>query len=177
MIMTDALSFQFVDNSTPDVSGQSRKLIRSHVMKGRNLGRPRPTRRQQEQKQQKQQKQKQQHPPQRQDCISAESPASGASMPHAAVTRASSSLSSVFAGAETALSNFPVQLTPYMRKMMYQFHTSVGESLYPHEFCRPARDASLPWFHYMLTDPTCECFWLGRPGPYTCVLCPAAFDG
>ncbi|KAF2456236.1 hypothetical protein BDY21DRAFT_415880 [Lineolata rhizophorae] len=142
------MEFQFVDNRTT-LDRLSRKVIRSHVMKGKNRGKTIPAR---AQKRAPVQTSIHDMPRQRQGDIRASElreEAKGTFSPF-----------NPFAGTEYSYFAFPIQLTPPMRYMIYQFHSTVSETIYPHEFCRPSREVGSPWFKYMILDQTfLHCFF------------------
>ncbi|OIW29181.1 hypothetical protein CONLIGDRAFT_670859 [Coniochaeta ligniaria NRRL 30616] len=139
------MPFQFIDNSAID--RRSRKLIRSHVMKGINKGRTisRPS---------KKQPIRQRVTPVTPDtelfdytCISGPSSVveqiSGPSMLSSIATPVGRRFSSV---------RLPIELGPYARSRLTQFLQLVDESLYPPEFCYQPDYATSVYVEFMSID-------------------------
>ncbi|KAF7562138.1 hypothetical protein G7046_g1980 [Stylonectria norvegica] len=147
------MEFQFIDGNAPK-DRRSRKTIRSHVMKGKNLGKTI-------------QKRGRKHATLQtgsfrdtQELVEARSnnecpqKSGSRNLVFPKISAADEDLepSNFFTGFEFSYFAFPVQFTPSMRRLVYQFHSAISAVLYPNEFCRPARDVQNPWFEYMITD-------------------------
>ncbi|KAF4995967.1 hypothetical protein FDECE_12628 [Fusarium decemcellulare] len=154
------MKFHFVDNHAANSPG-SRKAIRRHVMKGKNLGRT------------IQGRGRKHASPHEGDFFGdlhrdsktyerihldlqvkddAVFDRDGNPLIFPEIVPIDSSPSSPFAGSEYTYFAFPVQFTPSMRYMVYQFHSAVCDAIYPLSFCRPTDELGAPWFRYMVSD-------------------------
>ncbi|KAK2742261.1 hypothetical protein FQN55_007930 [Onygenales sp. PD_40] len=114
------MKFQFVENGNTDPA--TRKLIRSHVMKGKNVGkvRARPT----------------------QKRIIENT--TGGDKVTISVPRAVGNAFSPF--------TFPCQVQPYMRELFYQFESIGSDKVYPGEFCVPSNITRSAIFQNLISD-------------------------
>ncbi|KAJ9143865.1 hypothetical protein NKR23_g6451 [Pleurostoma richardsiae] len=163
------MDFLFVDGDAATHDRIARKRIRSHVMKGKNLGRSIPARGWKNRSLQAKQLQEEptaaqstaiskkapgdtQSPSETNEngAVSPEMPAAGFL---AAEISSTASPTNYFAGTEFYYfqSFLPVQFTPSMRSLIYTFNSSVRDRVYPHAFCRPASE-NHPWFRNMVQD-------------------------
>lgn len=161
------MSFRFVENGNIDEA--ARKLIRSHVMKGKNVGKARP------------------RLARKPKGDEEESPLSGEIWP-ADFEKPNLSGDYLAVGATTMISaprplgttfssfTFPCQLQPYMENLLYQCKDMAllrasmiadgsvwmmsNQVVYPTEFCLPVDAKKSSWFQYLLRDEACEQFRL-----------------
>lgn len=130
------MSFQFVENAKID--GQARRLIRSHVMKGKNVGKviPRRTRK---------------IDPEVSPCLAN----------HAADLRTPTIRKSDAVGITSiprTLGNsfsyftFSCKLETYMRNLIYQIQFVTNQTVYPVEFCLPVNGLHHIWFQWVVND-------------------------
>ncbi|RDW56707.1 hypothetical protein BP6252_14028 [Coleophoma cylindrospora] len=133
------MSFQFIENSKIDTA--ARKRIRSHVMKGKNVGKmyERRTHRREE-----------------------EVPSSGESheggTPIRSFFRGSQGQETNDVSVPRTIGNsfstftFPVQIQPYMRELLFDFISITADAVYPKEFCLPLDAKKSLLFEYLQTD-------------------------
>ncbi|KAJ9162069.1 hypothetical protein NKR19_g1646 [Coniochaeta hoffmannii] len=136
------MSFQFVDNAAID--RRSRKLIRSHVMKGINKGRTitRPS---------KKVLGKQTASPITSNSTSSSSNRVGISTAKQAHEPSITGI--VFPlGHRFSSMRLPIEPGPYARRRLTQFFHLVDDSLYPPEFCYRQGHVTSLWFQYISTD-------------------------
>ncbi|KAK7398415.1 hypothetical protein QQX98_012210 [Neonectria punicea] len=152
------MSFHFVDSSAASTPG-ARRAIRRHVMKGKNLGKKIQGRGRKNAPPPADEFFGDIHRPRKEDREIIEA-AEGALarqdrtqllFPEIAAVDIPVS-SNAFAGGEFGYFSFPVQFTPSMRYLVYQFHSAICDAIYPYPFCRPSKGMSPPWFEYMITD-------------------------
>ncbi|KAF4339746.1 Argininosuccinate synthase [Fusarium beomiforme] len=157
------MKFQFVDNDSVNKAG-SRKAIRSHVMKGKNLGRTIQGRGKRHvapqlnnaSKSPDQVKKNGNVEEERKDLGGGvDSDGSVLLFPEITDTDNGYLINNPYAGKEYTYFSFPVQFTPSMRYYVYEFNTSVCNAIYPFAFCRPTDEIGSPWFKFMLSDPAC----------------------
>ncbi|KAH8706319.1 hypothetical protein BGZ61DRAFT_449721 [Ilyonectria robusta] len=152
------MSFQFIDNGTANTP-DSRRAIRSHVMKGRNLGRKIQGRGRKNAPPQTDEFFGDVHQPHEEERgiievakdAAARQDGSKLLFPEIIAVDIATS-SNPFAGSEFQYFSFPIQFTPSMRYMVYQFHSAVIDIIYPLAFCRPPDGIGAPWFEYMISD-------------------------
>ncbi|KAF4971273.1 hypothetical protein FSARC_1843 [Fusarium sarcochroum] len=157
------MKFQFVDNDSTNKSG-SRKAIRSHVMKGKNLGRTIQGRGRKHAApyegdfflgvQQFKQKEGIKDGRIDDDPI-IDQDGNALMFPEITAVDAANTFNNPFAGEEYTYFAFPVQFTPSMRYLVYEFNTSVCNIIYPYAFCRPTDEIGSPWFKFMVADVAC----------------------
>ncbi|RSL45206.1 hypothetical protein CEP53_010881 [Fusarium sp. AF-6] len=154
------MKFHFVDSHTASDPG-SRRAIRRHVMKGKNLGRTIQGRGRkhaavQEPKifegVEKKEKLEELVVARRERDVRVDSDGSTLIFPEIVPHDVLGSPSSPFAGEEYTYFAFPIQFTPSMRYMVYQFHTAVCDAIYPSFFCSRTEQVGSPWFKYMVSD-------------------------
>lgn len=154
------MKFHFVDSHAANDPG-SRKAIRRHVMKGKNLGRTiqgrgRKHAAAQEPKifegVQKKEKLEEIVVVRRGRDVRVDSDGSTLIFPEIVPHDVLGSPSSPFAGEEYTYFAFPIQFTQSMRYMVYQFHTAVCDAIYPSFFCSRTEQVGSPWFKYMVSD-------------------------
>ncbi|KAF2874687.1 hypothetical protein BDV95DRAFT_591487 [Massariosphaeria phaeospora] len=130
------MSFQFVDNSTID--RRVRKVIRSHVMKGRNAGKTVPrASKVAHLSSQLREKQWLQVRFEKEDD-----------------TDEDEKILSIYnrVGHEYSAIAIASKLSRDTRKTIHQFFSVVGEAIYPHEYCNPFDRDKSRWLRYMSTD-------------------------
>ncbi|KAM0425183.1 hypothetical protein ACHAPT_009500 [Fusarium lateritium] len=154
------MKFHFVDSHASSDPG-SRRAIRRHVMKGKNLGRTiqgrgRKHAAAQEDKifegVQRKEKPEEIVVARQERDVRVDSDGNPLIFPEIVPPDALGSPSSPFVGEEYTYFAFPIQFTPSMRYMVYQFHTAVCDAIYPAFFCSPTEQVGSPWFKYMITD-------------------------
>lgn len=164
-------SFEFVDNNVLD-ERRMRKLIRSHVMKGKNTGKKRPPKRLQKGA----------------DNGGDPSAPTGNSRWEVKDSRArqvakiDQPVAAIrgLVGIEFSSIAFPLEVTPHMGHLIhacehridlscysiYRLHRTVfsviGQELYPPEFCRSIDFMKTVWFQYMVLDEACRSFSLKK---------------
>ncbi|KAF5019377.1 hypothetical protein F66182_8627 [Fusarium sp. NRRL 66182] len=157
------MKFQFVENGSATKPG-SRKVIRSHVMKGRNLGRIIQGRGRKHAALQEYDFFKDIHQLKESKGINKygkdddsiiDRDGNALVFPEFMPVDIICPLNNPFAGEEYTYFSIPVQLTPSMRYLVYQFNTSICNLIYPYSFCRPTDEIGSPWFKYMVADAAC----------------------
>ncbi|OBT41127.1 hypothetical protein VE00_08521 [Pseudogymnoascus sp. WSF 3629] len=114
------MSFKFIENDKID--GPARKRIRSHVMKGKNVGKVRAL-----------------------GTRIGESEDTYSDMTEIlSIPRA--------VGNSFSLLSFPCELQPHMRDLIHRFASVGVHAVYPTEFCLPMNDIGHVWFRYLLRD-------------------------
>ncbi|KAG7407499.1 hypothetical protein Forpe1208_v012902 [Fusarium oxysporum f. sp. rapae] len=156
------MKFQFIDNDSTQKPG-ARKAIRSHVMKGKNLGRT------------IQGRGKRHAAPQLNDLykgpdqskkdfgveegtksldIAVDNDGNALLFPEIPDTDTTYSINNPYSGKEYTYFSFPVQFTPSMRYYIYEFHTAICNIIYP----------------YMVADQACLHCLLAMAATYLNVL-------
>ncbi|TVY64396.1 hypothetical protein Focb16_v015795 [Fusarium oxysporum f. sp. cubense] len=178
------MEFQFIDNDSTQ-KPSARKAIRSHVMKGKNLGRT------------IQGRGKRHAAPQLNDLYkgpdqskkdfgveegtksldgAVDNDGNALLFPEIADsdtdrdTDTTYSINNPYSGKEYTYFSFPVQFTPSMRYYVYEFHTAICNIIYPYAFCRPTDEIGSPWFRYMVADQACLHCLLAMAATYLNVL-------
>ncbi|EMT62530.1 Argininosuccinate synthase [Fusarium odoratissimum] len=184
------MKFQFIDNDSTQKPG-ARKAIRSHVMKGKNLGRT------------IQGRGKRHAAPQLNDLYkgpdqskkdfgveegtksldgAVDNDGNALLFPEIADsdtdrdTDTTYSINNPYSGKEYTYFSFPVQFTPSMRYYVYEcqfilaVHTAICNIIYPYAFCRPTDEIGSPWFRYMVADQACLHCLLAMAATYLNVL-------
>lgn len=162
------MQLQFIDSGGPDgirkLEGRQRKLVRSYVMKGRNLNK---TIRRGKCNQQASALQSVKHPAS--SFGEKQRPYKTASIPRRV-------------GDEFSGFQFAFELEPYMRRAMYNCEytriglcileqdwtprilhldlTSLSEHMYPMQVCLPRNPTDDIWFSYTLVEPACKSVWM-----------------
>ncbi|KAF1946938.1 hypothetical protein EJ02DRAFT_430485 [Clathrospora elynae] len=129
---------QFITETT--IGPQERRLIRSHVMKGRNAGRPRPPRRRLQESSITQC-----------DAQKSASPAGLQLEAIALYSRNPLDLKHLLWN-DLTLTSFPHNIGPNSRRSIYQGLWEIGKVLYPSEFCIEVDLSTYIWFQYVLED-------------------------
>ncbi|KAF5680487.1 Argininosuccinate synthase [Fusarium circinatum] len=160
------MKFQFIDNDSTQKPG-ARKAIRSHVMKGKNLGRTIQGRGKRHAASQVNNLHK--SPDLSRSNVSVEERRKSLDdavnnvgndllFPEILDTDTDTtySINNPYSGKEYTYFSFPVQFTPSMRYYVYEFHTAICNIIYPFAFCRPTDEIGSPWFRYMVADQACN---------------------
>ncbi|KAH8901081.1 hypothetical protein GQ53DRAFT_835039 [Thozetella sp. PMI_491] len=145
------MELQFIDNNPARFDPHSRKLIRSHVMKGRNLGKMVPKRGWRKRAARLQPpdatSSSDEAIPAASDCTKdTQGPLTQTRYPDGSLPRYR------FAGSEFDYFVWPEQVTPPIRYLVYEFNASVLESIYPRQFCHRSPTTDHPWFQSMMTQ-------------------------
>lgn len=178
------MKFHFVDGHAASDPG-SRRAIRRHVMKGKNLGRAIQGRGRKHAAArepkifggvQKKEKLEDVVVARRERDVCVDSDGNPLIFPEIVPHDVLGSPSSPFAGEEYTYFAFPIQFTQPMRYMVYQckhstyrslakqplidrtVHTSVCDAIYPSFFCSRTEQVGSPWFEYMVSDQACTLF-------------------
>ncbi|KAG4280372.1 hypothetical protein FPRO06_11705 [Fusarium proliferatum] len=165
------MKFQFIDNDSTQKPG-ARKAIRSHVMKGKNLGRTIQGRGKRHAAPQLNDSHKSPDISKRGTSVEGRRKSLDGAVDHLGNALlfpeiadtgidTTYSINNPYSGKEYTYFSFPVQFTPSMRYYVYEFHTAVCNIIYPYAFCRPTDEIGSPWFRYMVADQACN--YLGLP--------------
>ena len=126
------MSFLFVDHSKIDED--DRKIIRSHVMKGKNVGKVRL----------------------RKEVINHRNHAIASLAPSDVVYKGSHtkgcSLSTGDVGDPLDYFEFPCRILPYMRQSLHRWMSITHQCGYPIDFCIPVDAMRSIWFYYLQTN-------------------------
>ncbi|KAF5597778.1 Argininosuccinate synthase [Fusarium pseudoanthophilum] len=174
------MKFQFIDHDSTQKPG-ARKAIRSHVMKGKNLGRTIQGRGKRHAAPQLNDLQKSPDLSKRGASVeerrksldgAVDNVGNALLFPEIADTDADTtySINNPYSGKEYTYFSFPVQFTPSMRYYVYEFHTAICNIIYPYAFCRPTDEIGSPWFRYMVADQACLHCLLAMAATYLNIL-------
>ncbi|KAH7085872.1 hypothetical protein BKA63DRAFT_598470 [Paraphoma chrysanthemicola] len=122
----------------PSIGPKDRRLIRSHVMRGKNAGRPRPAR----------------TPLKHHNVIPPVSDSVEAfklEESQAIDLRHTLKLDRLFWN-ELTIASFPEQVSAQTRRFVYQRMRMISKALYPPEFCTQLDLSTYPWFQYILEE-------------------------
>ncbi|KAH8896040.1 hypothetical protein GQ53DRAFT_779328 [Thozetella sp. PMI_491] len=123
------MKLQFISQGSPGISKSERRKIRSHVMKGKNAGRPRPSTR------------KQTGPVHIRRTLACRG------VPGTGYTRPQSLLWS-----DLSLTSFPQQLDPESTKLMHRWFFDISDALFPPRFCSKFDILKSIWVDCILSD-------------------------
>ncbi|KAG5793061.1 hypothetical protein H9Q69_007901 [Fusarium xylarioides] len=174
------MKFQFIDNESTQKPG-ARKAIRSHVMKGKNLGRTIQGRGKRHAAPQLNNLHKSPDLSKRDVSVeetrknidgAVNNVVNALLFPEITDTDADTeySMNNPYSGKEYTYFSFPVQFTPSMRYYVYEFHTAICNIIYPYAFCRPTDEIGSPWFRYMVADQACLHCLLAMAATYLNIL-------
>ncbi|KAF2229725.1 hypothetical protein EV356DRAFT_455228 [Viridothelium virens] len=121
------MAIQFIEQGSVGIGKSERRIIRSHVMRGKNAGRPRPSRRRQTTDVHT--KKGVLTPP----CTPAESPKS-------------------LLWNDLCLISFPQQLDSEATKLMHRWFFDISDALFPPQFCRKFDIIKSIWMNCVLAD-------------------------
>ncbi|KAF5630519.1 Argininosuccinate synthase [Fusarium sp. NRRL 52700] len=172
------MKFQFIDNDSTQKPG-ARKAIRSHVMKGKNLGRTIQGRGKRHAVSQVNDLHKSPDLTRRDVRVEERKKSLDGAVnnvgnpllfPEIPDTDTTYSINNPYSGKEYTYFSFPVRFTPSMRYYVYEFHTAICNIIYPYAFCRPTDEIGSPWFKYMVADQACLHCLLAMAATYLNVL-------